>query len=344
MTELLATHTLEEQDAAVERSARLLTAGELVALPTETVYGLAANAFDSEAVARIFEVKGRPPTNPIIVHVASLEMARQCVSHWPTLADKLAQAFWPGPLTLVLEKSALIPDIVTAGGNTVGIRWPSHPFIQSVIKKCGFPLAAPSANPSNEISPTTADHVYRTLGGKIPLVVDGGPSRVGIESTVLDLTANPPRVLRPGMVHSEALLAVLGRRGLELGGGSPSHSHPVLRSPGMLKRHYAPKARLLILKWADDADLRQQLSAATSSFGVALTVCHVIAHTKVPSGGFGRISVLPHEPAAYARSLYAELHRSDSEAAAFIVVEAPPASEEWRAISDRLARASASAA
>src|SRR5580698_9488250 len=197
-TQILTTHTPELFRTAVLRAAELLRAGEVVALPTETVYGLAANALDAAAVARIYEIKGRPAHNPIIVHVAGLEMARDCLADWPPLAEKLAGAFWPGPLTLVLPRSPRIPDIVTAGGPTVGVRWPSHPFIQAVIRECGFPLAAPSANLSNRVSPTNARHVSQSLGGKIPLIVDGGQSQVGIESTVIDLTTDPPRILRPG--------------------------------------------------------------------------------------------------------------------------------------------------
>jgi len=184
-----------------------------VALPTETVYGLAANALNAKAVARIFEIKGRPSRNPIIVHVADMVMARRCVTLWPENADKLAKAFWPGPLTLVLPRAAEIPDVVTAGGGTVGVRWPGHPFIQEVIRECGFPLAAPSANPAGQISPTNADHVLKAFGDRIPLIVDGGQSQVGIESTVLDLTQGPPQVLRPGMVHEESLIAVIGKLG-----------------------------------------------------------------------------------------------------------------------------------
>ena len=185
--EVLPTHTPELFRVALRKAVDLLRAGETVALPTETVYGLAANAFDARAVERIFQVKGRPAHNPIIVHVASLAMAKRCVSTWPALAERLAKAFWPGPLTLVLPRARGIPEVVTAGGPTVGVRWPSHPFIQALIKACGFPLAAPSANPSSRISPTSAAHVRRYLGGKIPLIVDGGQAQVGIESTVLDL-------------------------------------------------------------------------------------------------------------------------------------------------------------
>ena len=210
MTDILPTHTPVLFQKAVRRAAELLRAGEVVALPTETVYGLAANALDEKAVAKIFQIKGRPAHNPIIVHVASHELAHGCAQSWPPLAAKFSKSFWPGPLTLVLPRAEKIPDAVTAGGATVGIRWPSHPFIQAVIRECGFPLAAPSANLSNQISPTNAEHVRAQLAGKIPLIVDGGQSQVGIESTVLDLTVSPPCILRPGMIHAESLAAVGG--------------------------------------------------------------------------------------------------------------------------------------
>ncbi len=208
--EILSTHTSALFAAAVKRATRLLCAGEVVALPTETVYGLAANALDEKAVAKIFQIKGRPAGNPIIVHIASVEMAKRCVTTWPDPAEKMARAFWPGPLTLVLSRAREIPGMVTAGGRTVGVRWPAHPFIQAVIRECGLPLAAPSANLSGCVSPTNAEHVRRQLGDKIPLIVDGGQSQVGIESTVLDLTVSPPQVLRPGMIHIESLAAVMG--------------------------------------------------------------------------------------------------------------------------------------
>jgi L-threonylcarbamoyladenylate synthase len=330
-TEVLATHTRDLFGAAVKRAVDLLRAGHVVALPTETVYGLAANALDAAAVARIYEIKGRPAHNPIIVHVASVEMAKRCVSQWPALADKLARAFWPGPLTLVLPRKKEIPDIVTAGGETVGVRWPSHPFIQEVICSCDFPLAAPSANLSNRISPTNAEHVVGQLGGKIPLVVDGGQSQVGLESTVLDLTAKPPRLLRPGMIQEDSLMTVTEK--LTLGAGG---SEEILKSPGQLRKHYAPKAKLIVLEWRDEADLRAQLSTRD----VRPAALHVLAHTHIPSpGGFARVSVIPHDAEAFARALYAELHHCDRLGAELIVVEAPPG--EWRAIADRLRRASA---
>jgi L-threonylcarbamoyladenylate synthase len=335
-TEILATHDKTFFAAAVKRAAELLRAGEVVALPTETVYGLAANALDESAVAKIFQVKGRPAHNPVIVHVAGDDMARACAAQWPETASALARAFWPGPLTLVLPRAKKIPDNVTAGGATVGIRWPGHPFMQAVIRECGFPLAAPSANLSNQVSPTSARHVRAQLEGKIPLIVDGGQSQVGIESTVLDLTASPPAILRPGMIHAGSIAAVCG----EVQDQKAAHpaGEPALRSPGLLKKHYSPRARLVVWEWHDEAALRSQLAA----IHVPSAAVHIIAHTKIPSGfAPENVSVIPHDAEAFARALYGELHRCDAAGAGLIVVEAPPESPAWSAIADRLRRAAA---
>lgn len=333
--QILPTDTPENFHRAVERATALLRGGGVVALPTETVYGLAANALDPAAVAQIFKIKGRPAHNPIIVHARGVEMARRCAAEWPELAQRLADGFWPGPLTLVLPRAAAVPDIVTAGGPTVGIRWPSHPFVQAVIGRCGFPLAAPSANLSNRVSPTTAAHVLAQLGDRVALIVDGGPSHVGIESTVLDLTVAPPRVLRPGMIHEQALVAITG----EL--ASKGRAGGVLRSPGLLRKHYAPRARLVVWSWRDQADLLRLLQQA----GVQPARISIIAHTQVPSGEFaGRVSVVPHDAEAFGRALYAELHNCDEAGAELIAVEALPAGDEWKAIADRLSRAASAAA
>jgi L-threonylcarbamoyladenylate synthase len=329
---VLPTDTPDFFQSAVRRAAELLRAGEVVALPTETVYGLAANALNAKAVTKIFEVKGRPAHNPIIVHVASREMARRCVTDWPAAAEQLANGFWPGPLTLVLPKSRAIPDLVTAGGATVGVRWPSHPFMQAVIGECGFPLAAPSANLSNAVSPTNAEHVRKSLGDRIALIVDGGQSQVGIESTVVDLTTIPPRVLRPGMIHEESLTAVVGNLQPPTSNRRPA----TLRSPGLLRKHYSPKAKLVILSWANDAELRRQIANRNAKSSNS----HVITHTHIPSGAdLGGVSVIPHDAEAFARAIYAELHRCDEAGAALIVVEALPDNIEWRAIAERLNRA-----
>ena len=333
-TEILPTHNRALFAAAVKRAAELLRAGEVVALPTETVYGLAANALDENAVARIFQVKGRPAHNPVIIHVVGNEMAQTCVAEWPETAAKLSQAFWPGPLTLVLPRAQTIPANVTAGGETAGIRWPGHPFMQAVIRECGFPLAAPSANLSNQISPTNAMHVRAQLDGKIPLIVDGGQSQVGIESTVLDLTVSPPRILRPGMIHAGSLAAVVAEVTRHTSGGAQQ----TLRSPGLLEKHYSPKAKLIVLDWRDEEHLRSQIS----TFQFPPLTVHIIAHTKIPSGfAAENVSVIPHDAEAFARALYGELHRCDAAGARLIVVEAPPESPAWSGIADRLRRAAA---
>jgi L-threonylcarbamoyladenylate synthase len=311
-------------EAAVAAAASLLQAGEIVAVPTETVYGLAANALNAAAVQKIFSAKGRPAHNPLIVHVSSIEMARSCAADWPARADELARKYWPGPLTLVVAKGSAIPNEVTAGGETVAVRWPSHPFMQAVIRKCGFPLAAPSANRSNEISPTNVSHVLTSLEGRIPLAIDGGQCQVGIESTVYDVLHN--RVLRPGMISAEELNA---------SHGAPA-SHGVLKSPGMIEKHYSPQARVLLANWNDSEQARDIVLRS----GGKVETTHVIAYEKIPSeAGFAAVSVIPHDPEAYARALYAELHRCDEAGAKTILIEIPPATAEWEGIRDRLRRA-----
>ena len=330
-TQLLSTDTEEGFNEALELAVAQLRQGEVVAVPTETVYGLAANALEASSVEKIFTAKDRPAQNPIIVHVSSESMARDCVAQWPESAGKLANAFWPGPLTLVLPKADTIPGNVVAGGATVGVRWPSHPFIQQLITACSFPLAAPSANLSNHISPTSAEHVKSQMEGRIPLIIDGGPAQVGIESTVVDLSGDSVRVLRPGMISMEAIEAVLSDGAITVG-----KDECVLKSPGQLERHYAPNARLLVLNWKDEEDLEDQISYSRTPHDRV----HVMAHTHVVGGTrFGRVSVLPREAQAYAQVLYGELHKCDKEGAELICVEAPPDDPEWVAINDRLSRA-----
>lgn len=331
--EVLSIHTPALFDAAVERAAALLVAGEAVALPTETVYGLAANAWDPAAVARIYAAKGRPAHNPLIVHVADPGLAAACAADWPPHAAALARVFWPGPLTLVVPRSPRIPDIVTAGGDTVGIRWPQHPFMQAVIRRCGFPLAAPSANLANRLSPTCAAHVLAQLGDVLPLVVDGGDCNVGIESTVVDVTGPVPRVLRPGMIGADEVARVCA--GAEEAGRPAAHAG-ALRSPGQLDRHYSPRARLLVASWKDEADLARLVAGDRVDPGRLW----VVAHSAVPmSGRFPNVVLVPGDPEAYARALYGELHRCDEAGAELIVVEAVPEGPAWAGIADRLRRA-----
>jgi L-threonylcarbamoyladenylate synthase len=337
---VLPTHTPALFATAVAEAAARLAAGELVVLPTETVYGLAANALNASAVGKIFAAKRRPPENPIIVHVASHDLARRCTSAWPATADVLSAAFWPGPLTLVLPRAPDLPALVVAGAETVGVRWPSHPFAQAVIRHCGFPLAAPSANLSGHLSPTSAAHIPTALAEHASLIVDGGPCVVGIESTVLDLTGPAPCILRPGIIHAASLAAALG---IQLDAatpdtGPPPQPHAALRSPGLLPKHYAPRTRLAVLAWTDSAGLERQLR----QLGATPNRSYIIAHSQIPApADFGDVCVVPHDAEAYARALYAELHRADAAAMEIIIVERPPAAPAWQAIHDRLARASA---
>src|SRR4051794_21935732 len=218
----------------IRRAAELIRAGRLVAFPTETVYGLGANALDAAAVARVFQAKGRPPTNPLIVHLDGVDQIAQVAAGWPKVAVRLAERFWPGPLTLVLPKRPEVPDVVTAGGPTVAVRVPAHPVAQALLRAAGVPVAAPSANRSTELSPTTAAHVLRGLDGRIELILDGGPTPGGIESTVVDVTASPLRLLRPGLVTPAELEAVVGPVARGEPGASATGGGRPLPSPGML--------------------------------------------------------------------------------------------------------------
>lgn len=332
--EILPTHTTALFEAAVARACAALQAGQVVALPTETVYGLAANAYDADAVARIFEIKGRPASNPLIVHVADGNGAIQCARQWPGMATRLAARFWPGPLTLVVPRSDRIPDMVTSGGETVGVRWPFHPLMQAVIRACGFPLAAPSANLSNHLSPTSAAHVVAGLGDRIRLIVDGGDCNVGIESTVVDVTGAAPRILRPGIIGADEIESVAGVALLNR--NAPAGA--VLRSPGMLARHYCPRARLIIRSWKDDAELDRLVTAES----IPREGLWILAHRALPmSGRFPNAIMIPPEPEAYARALYGELHRCDEAGAECILVETVPEGPAWAGIVDRLVRAAA---
>lgn len=237
----------ENQAEALREAAELLLQGEVVAFPTETVYGLGANALDSVACERIFQVKGRPADNPLIVHVASLEDAKKIVKYWPPEAELCASRFWPGPLTIVLPKDEIIPEIISAGLDTVAIRMPSHPVALALIKVTKFPLAAPSANISGKPSPTDGEHVWQDLKDKIPLILDAGKTDYGLESTVLDLSGAIPTILRPGGITLEQLVAELGL--VELDAGANGHLQVLTKpkSPGMKYRHYAPQGKVILI-------------------------------------------------------------------------------------------------
>jgi L-threonylcarbamoyladenylate synthase len=305
----------------LERAAALIREGKLVAFPTETVYGLGANALDPAAVERIYQAKGRPPTSPLIVHADSIEMARSLAREWPPEAEVLARRYWPGPLTLVLRKDPRIPGIVTAGLDTVGLRVPAHPLALALIRAAGTPIAAPSANRFSQLSPTTAEHVRTGLGDAVDLILDGGPATVGLESTVLSLAGAVPRLLRPGMVTEREIEELIGP--VETGeqpAGSEGHA-----SPGLHPRHYRPRTPLLLVS---PGALPAQGRGAYL-FRDAGGAC--------PEGI--RAVAMPVEAAAYASRLYETLHALDGVGLDWIAVERPPEGEEWAAVADRLAHA-----
>ena len=236
-----------EMESVVQTAAMHLRAGELVALPTETVYGLGANGLDPEAVAKIFEAKGRPQDNPLILHIADPEQMESICKNIPAAAYRLAEAFWPGPLTMVLPAKEIVPKCTTAGLPTVAVRCPDCEITRSIIRAAGVPVAAPSANISGKPSTTTAEHVYHDHNGKIPLIVDGGPCRVGVESTIVDLTDERPRLLRPGGITPEQLLEVLGDLVVDKAVTAQIDKDAVVKAPGMKYKHYAPQCTVVIV-------------------------------------------------------------------------------------------------
>ncbi len=333
------------EPTAIAQAAQVIRSGGLVAFPTETVYGLGASALDLKAVGRIFRAKGRPADNPLIVHVGSIELAKTLARHWPREADILAHEFWPGPLTLVLEKQPLVSDLVTAGGATVALRLPAHPIARALVDAADVPIAAPSANRSGSVSPTEATHVRRSLRGRIDLILDGGHTVGGIESTVLDLTVSPPRILRPGLVTPAMLRAAIGN--VSTGRPTASGESEPVRSPGRIGRHYAPRAQLICV----DGDGREQVEGiAQMQRHVALMSLgpreRLVAADVLPTNELGEYYPpptywpMPTEPGKYASALYASLHALDGLKVDAIIVELPPDTEEWVAIRDRLTRAS----
>lgn len=302
----------QPSEREMQAAAEIIRRGGLVAFPTETVYGLGANALNQEAVAKIYAAKERPFASPVIVHVADEAMARSVAADWPESAQILAARFWPGPLTLIVKKAAIVPDLVTAGLDSVGVRMPAHPIALDLIRRAGVPIAAPSANRFTEISPTTAAHVRASLGGRIDMILDGGPTQVGIESTVASLRRKPPAVLRPGIITQAQLEAATGtawERELDIPhiGGLPHDS------PGLHAKHYAPRTPFYLLQ----------------------------AGAQKPPGR-GRVLEMPLDRDTYAANLYAELHRADAEGWEWIAVAQPADTPEWTGIIDRLKRASRS--
>ena len=316
------------------------------------MYGLGANALDARAVARIFEAKGRPSTSPLIVHVASIEMARELAAEWPAAAEALARRYWPGPLTLVVRKQPAVPDIVTAGLGTVGLRVPSHPIALELIRQSGVPIAAPSANRFSQISPTTAGHVREGLGAAVDLILDGGPTQVGIESTVLSLVGTPV-LLRSGMISQREIEEWIGP--VEVAADAGEGSHP---SPGMHRRHYSPRTPLVLVRcgrvpergrgaylgFADQAAapaeaVKQFGDTPGSPCGTSTLQCPQACPPELFDSSAVRVVRMPLDAAKYAAMLYETLHMLDREGLDWIAAELPPEGAEWAGIADRLKRA-----
>lgn len=327
----------------ISRAAAVIRAGGLVAFPTETVYGLGASALDEAAIGRIYAAKGRPAHNPLIVHVADAAAARSVVSQWPVTAETLAAAFWPGPLTLVLTRNPRVPARVSAGLDTVAVRVPAHPVALALLRAAGVPIVAPSANPSMGVSPTRAEHVASGLAGRVDLILDAGPTRVGIESTVVDLSGGAPTLLRPGAISTEDLRPLLGDLVTGSDPDSGSGSGTVPRSPGMMDRHYAPRATVRLFESGAGGEalaVARQEAAAGRVVGSMLVDPDRFAQRDARDDEVFRILVrMPPDPRAYARELYATLHRMDDAGCDVILVEEVPDTPDWAGVRDRLKRA-----
>lgn len=319
----------------IGRAAAVVRAGHLVAFPTETVYGLGANGLNANAVAGIFEAKGRPSTNPVILHVADASEVLNVATDWPATAQELAARFWPGPLTLVVPKRDTVPDIVTAGGPTVAVRCPNHPVARALIRASGVPLAAPSANRSTELSPTRAEHVLKGLNGRIALLLDGGPCSGGLESTVVDVTGERPRVLRPGLITAPMLEAVCGPVAVGAKGEG------VARAPGQMAKHYSPRARVLLAEGPAQVCVRLMRLAQEETRAERGHLGALLLHPQLDVDRPDWHRMMPRAPELYAALLYQALHECDEAGLRTIVVEVPPDAPEWAAVRDRLTRAAA---
>lgn len=313
-------------------AAEVLRNGGLVAFPTETVYGLGADALNPDAVRKVFEAKGRPADNPLIVHIADHGQLIDLVDEIPEKAQALGKEFWPGPLTLVMKKTFLVPEIVTAGLDTVAVRMPDHPVALALIEEFGGGLVGPSANISGRPSPTTGTHVMDDLGGRINMILNAGPVEIGIESTVVDMTVEPPVILRPGGLHRESLQDIVG----EIKVASDPNS--LRRSPGTRHRHYAPRAKVVLVPERDAAGLSQFLQEFRQQGKNVCCVVHSPELARIESGGFYK--VLPAPIDFFARYLFRTFRELDQEGADVIIVESVSEEGLGTAVMDRLRKAS----
>lgn len=336
------TRVLKPSEEAIAEAAQLLRQGELVAFPTETVYGLGANALDPEAVPKIFAAKGRPNDNPLIVHVGTFA-AVEPLCYVDERARNLMDAFWPGPLTMLLPKKSVIPAVTNAGLPSVAIRMPSHPVALKLLRACGVPVAAPSANTSGRPSPTTAAHVMDDLNGKLSLILDGGACEVGLESTVVDMTAVVPTIVRPGGVTLEMLLTVLTEASVADSVMRPLRKDEKAISPGMMYRHYAPKGQLTLVKGEPDRvrevcqSLYEQAVAGGKKARVLAFEEHVSQYVGCKTLTIGSLA----RPETIARELFAALRRMDDEGVEVMLCEAVASEGIGLAIMNRMCRAAA---
>lgn len=328
MTSILRITGNKEADKKhIEKAAAVLRTGGVVGLPTETVYGLAANALNPSAIARIYAAKGRPSTNPLIVHVTSVDAAKKLCSIWPDIAEKLAKEFWPGPLTLIVPKSDIVPDAVTAGLSSVAIRIPSHAVMRAVIDASQVPLAAPSANKFQGLSPTDANHVYESLGDSIDMILDAGSTEHGLESTVIDCTGTSPCIMRPGPITIDDISRITGPILMKHDTVDDTHARS---SPGQSRKHYVPKAHLILAP-------SHVLMTATKNADATVAVLYI---TQKPNNEKIESIQMPADPRAYGAILYAELHKLDYAGMKTVFIEQPPDTSLWAAVNDRLRRAS----
>jgi L-threonylcarbamoyladenylate synthase len=334
--------------ASIAAAARRLADAGLVAFPTETVYGLGADGLNPNAVARIFAAKGRPSDHPVILHVADIALVRELASDWPPEAQMLADAFWPGPMTLILKRAAKVPLAVTGGQDTVGVRIPSHPVALDLLrefKKIGSGvIAAPSANRFGAVSPTRADDVVKGLGaylGADDLILDGGDSEVGLESTIVDLSSGVVRVLRPGGVSRESIMEVLGQAlPLEVRDNNVNKAESLPRVSGALDSHYAPHARVTLVagdQLSGELSARLAINPSAKIIVMAINPQHLNAESLAKCAS--EVWTMPNDPALYGRQMYRQFHRADELGADYLLVERPPLDTRWEAVLDRLSRA-----
>ncbi len=328
-------HTKHLTSAQAGEAAELLRAGGLVAFPTETVYGLGANGLDAAAVSHIFEAKGRPQDNPLILHIPDpSHLARYCRDIPPT-AYALARRFWPGPLTMILRRRDNVPDVVTAGLDTVGMRCPDHPVAHEILELCQLPIAAPSANTSGRPSPTTAQATLEDMAGKIDAVVDGGPCAVGVESTIIDLTVSPPRLLRPGGITLEELRSVLGEVAVDDAVIRLMSTNEKPRAPGMKYRHYAPKAPVTVVRGRPEETAQYIAQHIEAGVGVICFEDYVNLFAQVPHRSLGPAA----DQGEQARRLFEALRWFDSQAVTAILAQSPESGGLGLAVTNRLNKA-----